>query len=167
MPNSLKKIGENAFQQTGITNYTLGENVTKIGIDSIGYTNLSIPWENYRTVRLPKVIINGYTDTVKNYAKKNGFTFNDLSKNKPITTKYNFNITNPKRGDVNLDGYINVKDSSLIQKYLLKKVKLNDLQLYNCSVKGCEETLTVKNAVTIQKYLAKKISTITPFEPAG
>lgn len=167
LPNSLKKIGENAFQQTGITNYTLGENVTKIGIDSIGYTNLSIPWENYRTVRLPKVIINGYTDAVKNYAKKNGFTFNDLSKNKPITTKYNFNITNPKRGDVNLDGYINVKDSSLIQKYLLKKVKLNDLQLYNCSVKGCEETLTVKNAVAIQKYLAKKISTITPFEPAG
>ncbi len=167
LPNSLKKIGDNAFQQTGITNYTLGENVTKIGIDSIGYTNLSIPWENYRTVKLPKVIINGYTDAVKNYAKKNGFTFNDLNKNKPITTKYNFNITNPKRGDVNLDGYINVKDSSIIQKYLLKKVKLNDLQLYNCSVKGCEETLTVKNAVAIQKYLAKKISTITPFEPAG
>ncbi|QCT07305.1 leucine-rich repeat protein [Ruminococcus bovis] len=167
LPNTLKTIGENAFQQTGITNFTLGKNVTNIGTDAIGYTNLSIPWENYRTVKLPKVIINGYTDAVKNYAKKNGFTFNDLNKNKPVTTKYNFNITNPKRGDVNLDGYINVKDSSLIQKYLLKKAKLNDLQLYNCSVKGCEETLTVKNAVAIQKYLAKKISTITPFEPAG
>ena len=68
----------------------------------------------------------------------------------PITTapaKYNY-------GDVDLNGSINIADSTIIQKYIAHSVTLSELQLILADVSQ-DEKVNVKDATLIQRYVAK------------
>ena len=60
-------------------------------------------------------------------------------------------------GDVNGDGYVDVLDATLVQKYSSEKTKLNDRQLYVADVNN-DGIVDVLDAATIQKYAVEKIS---------
>ncbi len=58
-----------------------------------------------------------------------------------------------EQGDVNLDTKVNIKDATLIQKYLAKLSALNDQQLELSDVDG-KEGVSIKDATHLQKWLA-------------
>ena len=60
-------------------------------------------------------------------------------------------------GDVNGDGYVDVLDATLVQKYSSEKTKLNVRQLYVADVNN-DGIVDVLDAATIQKYAVEKIS---------
>ena len=71
----------------------------------------------------------------------------------PVTTapeKYNY-------GDVDLNGSINIADSTIIQKYIAQSVTLSELQLILADVSQ-DEKVNVKDATLIQRYVAKYIN---------
>lgn len=57
-------------------------------------------------------------------------------------------------GDVNCDGELDVRDSTLIQKYIAGVTELSPVQLKNGNVKGYGADLDIKDATAIQKLLA-------------
>jgi hypothetical protein len=64
-------------------------------------------------------------------------------------------------GDVTLDGYINVKDATRVQKYAVNLVTFNDTQAKAADVTG-DGTIDVKDATKIQKYIA--FGSSSPFD---
>ncbi len=82
----------------------------------------------------------------------------------PVTTT----VTNPYEtttapepevylwGDVDLDGNVNVKDATAIQKYLVKTISLNDKALIQANVNG-DAKVNIKDATEIQKKVANII----------
>ncbi len=73
-------------------------------------------------------------------------------------------IVDYKRGDVNLDGKINIRDASLIQKFIAKLEALapfqEDIADFNFDGK-----INVKDATLIQKYIANIIQSTKPVDP--
>lgn len=63
-------------------------------------------------------------------------------------------------GDVDLDGEITVKDATVIQKYAIDKVTLNDIQQKASDVNN-DGLINVKDATIIQKYLVKQVKAFT------
>ena len=59
-------------------------------------------------------------------------------------------------GDVNGDGFVDVLDATLVQKYSSEKSKFNDRQIYVADVND-DGNVDVLDAATIQKYAADKI----------
>ena len=59
-------------------------------------------------------------------------------------------------GDVNGDGFVDVLDATLVQKYSSEKSKFNDRQFYVADVND-DGNVDVLDAATIQKYAADKI----------
>ena len=55
-------------------------------------------------------------------------------------------------GDVNLDGYVNVKDATLIQKYSINLCELNETQVKLADIDG-NGTINVIDATCIQKKI--------------
>ena len=64
-------------------------------------------------------------------------------------------------GDANLDGEINIKDATLIQKYLVGTESLSDAGKIAANVEGID--ISVRSATLIQSYAVNKISSF----PAG
>lgn len=62
-----------------------------------------------------------------------------------------------KIGDVNLDGKLNIRDATLIQKYLAKMVEFNDLQKKYLADFNADFKVTIKDATAIQKKIANII----------
>lgn len=60
-------------------------------------------------------------------------------------------------GDVNLDGRVNIKDATTLQKHLAKLLTLNDRNLI-VSDTNCDGRVTIKDATTIQKKIANLVS---------
>ncbi len=60
------------------------------------------------------------------------------------------------KGDADLDGKVNVKDATLIQKYVAKMVDMNAQAQANADVDG-NETINIKDATTIQKFVANLV----------
>lgn len=56
-------------------------------------------------------------------------------------------------GDVDLDGDVNVKDATLLQRYLADLVELNEIQMILANVEGTG--ITVTSVTWIQKYAAE------------
>ncbi|MGN0460151.1 MAG: CotH kinase family protein [Ruminococcus sp.] len=75
-------------------------------------------------------------------------------------TKYSANadvFTSGLIGDVNLDGEVNIKDVTLIQRYVAKDAQLGYKQV-DVAETDKDGTVTVKDATKIQKYLVKLIT---------
>ena len=58
-----------------------------------------------------------------------------------------------QKGDVNLDGKINIKDATLVQKYLVKIVDLTDKQRSLADFDG-DLTVSISDTTAIQKWIA-------------
>lgn len=56
-------------------------------------------------------------------------------------------------GDVNLDGYVNIVDVTLIQRYLADIAKLSETQKTNADFNN-DGSISIKDATAIQRYLA-------------
>lgn len=68
-----------------------------------------------------------------------------------------------KHGDINIDGKVNIKDVTLIQKHLAKIIKFTQKQLNRADVNGLRG-LDIRDASHMQKWLAKLENFL--FEPA-
>ncbi len=66
-------------------------------------------------------------------------------------------VPDAKLGDVNMDGYVNVKDATLIQKHVAKLVTLDSKQAKLADTNK-DGYVSVKDATQIQKLVAKLIS---------
>ncbi len=58
-----------------------------------------------------------------------------------------------EKGDVNLDGVVNISDVTAVQKYIAKMLSLNDKQLAAADVTG-DGSVDISDATAIQRYLA-------------
>ncbi|MDO4418939.1 MAG: starch-binding protein, partial [Ruminococcus sp.] len=65
-------------------------------------------------------------------------------------------------GDADLDGKINIKDATTVQKYAAKLLELDETAFVQADVNG-DTKVNVKDATAIQKYVAKLI-TVFPVE---
>lgn len=105
---NLTEIGDRAFYNTMVTDFTMIDEVYSVGTDVFGYGNESIGPED--------VTIYGEKGSfAEEYAKSEGYKFLDYS-------KYSIEDINKKKempGDVNADGVISVVDAVLLQRWLL------------------------------------------------
>lgn len=163
IPDSVKKIGDNAFLGDSFNKITFGKNVSEIGEFAFGYSSRTIAWENNRYAKIPSVVINGYAGTAaEEYAKNNGFSFNNLEENEPDMNQKYRRSYDIQAGDIDLDGEITVKDVTLLQKYIVDSESLNDFQLIAASVKNAPDSLSVTNVTCIQKYIAHIYDNLQP-----
>lgn len=109
------------------------------------------------------MVINGYAGTAaEEYAKNNGFSFNNLEENEPDMNQKYRRSYDIQAGDIDLDGEITVKDVTLLQKYIVDSESLNDFQLIAASVKNAPDSLSVTNVTCIQKYIAHIYDNLQP-----
>ncbi|MEE0874615.1 MAG: dockerin type I repeat-containing protein [Ruminococcus sp.] len=81
----------------------------------------------------------------------------DTMNQKADETVYKLKVTlTAIKGDVDMNGVVNINDVTLLQKYLAKAVELNENQIKaaDCTKDG---TLTIADATAIQKMIAKFI----------
>ena len=69
-----------------------------------------------------------------------------------------------KQGDVNIDGNINIKDVTLIQKILAKIKNVGDFQISLADVDG-SKGLSIKDATHLQKWIADLVEEL--YSPQG
>ena len=69
-------------------------------------------------------------------------------------------------GDADLDGKVNVKDATTLQKYIAKLIELPENSLYYGDVNGSYD-ITISDATTIQKYVANLIDKFPVEEADG
>lgn len=73
----------------------------------------------------------------------------------PTTTPPETQPTNPpaKLGDVNADGYIDISDATLVQKYIVSIVSLTSQQIQVADVNN-DGDINIRDVTEIQKYIA-------------
>jgi len=69
-------------------------------------------------------------------------------------------------GDADLDGKVNVKDATTLQKYIAKLIELPENSIYYGDVNGSGD-ITISDATTIQKYVANLIDKFPAEESYG
>ncbi len=162
--DSLTKIPDYAFYACGVE----GELVIPDGIKEIGEKALNCKCDG---IVVPKSVekigdgafglleyIKGYKGTcAEAYAKENYITFIPLDENEPVTSTTAEPSTPPldkyETGDANLDGYINIKDATAIQKHIamLEILEGDALTLADYDT---DTVITIKDATAIQKKVA-------------
>lgn len=159
LPDSLKEIGPYAFAYCAFKSITIGKNITEIGDNAFANTGkTALDWES---VYIPDFVINGYSDTAaQQYAEEKGIEFVDVEKQTPIKTGELFDYGIFLKGDVNLDGNVNVLDSTLISKWIANSADLNPIQLSNALVCDSFDSIDITNATNIQKFAANLIDTL-------
>lgn len=129
IPDNITKIGSGAFSNCeALEVITIPSSVTELGEDIFE-----------KDFDLRKITICGYTGSVaETYAKEYNHAFFAISYN---------------TGDANLDGEINVKDATAIQKHLAEIIYFDYVATI---VADADEdfNLTIKDATTIQKEIA-------------
>jgi C1A family cysteine protease len=159
LPDSLKEIGSDAFSGCTFMGVTLGKGIENIGENAFACTN-NVELD-YKMVYIPNFTINGYSSTAaKEYAEKYSFKFVDIENNTPaeFTTQFDYNVF--LTGDVDLNGVVNVRDATLIMKWIANISDLTPIQKANALVGNVYDTIDVRNATLIQKYLAKQIDSL-------
>ena len=132
---SIRKIDNNAFSRTGLTEITIPASVTEIGERAFGY---EYKGGGYRLV--DGYIIYGRSGSAAEaYANENGITF--ISQD-------------PLIGDANLDGVVDVRDVTVIQRHIAEYELLTGEKLECADVDGDGE-VTVADATLLQMYLAE------------
>ena len=130
IPDSVTKIETYAFAEcTSLKKLVIGKNVNEIGAKA--FLNDS------------KLTIYCYKDTYAlQYAQDNNIPY-------VIIDDY-------QKGDVNLDGKVDISDATLIQKYCAKMTAFSDLQLSLADVNGTG-VVDVRCATTIQRIISKAV----------
>ena len=111
---------------------------------------------------------NSYNDTINNtytYICGDTIPSDDQSGTNPVPVTQPSSqqeqtaatVTNPELGDVNCDGYVTVKDATLVQKSAAKLVTLSAAQEILANVNK-DSAVNIKDATLIQKYVAKLIT---------
>lgn len=159
LPDSLREIGDNAFSQCSFKSVTLGKNIETIGENAFACTGQSEL--DYKTVYIPGFVINGYGKTAAEaYASGSGLKFVDISISEPLNTSELFDYGVFIKGDVNLDGVVNILDATEINKWLTNQAELDAVARCNAIVCDAYSVITVNNATDIQKYLAGLIDSL-------
>ncbi|MDD6988509.1 leucine-rich repeat protein, partial [Ruminococcus sp.] len=159
LPDSVKKISIGAFSHCGFKSVTLGRNIEEIGENAFAYTGMSEL--DYKSVRVPDFVINGYSDTAaKSYADKYGLEFVDLEKQERVATGELFDYGVFIKGDVNLDGTVSILDVTLIEKWLVGDAELSQVQRCNAIVGQTFDKININSATEIQRYIAGLIDSL-------
>lgn len=173
LPEGIIEIGYRAFMSSGLETLLLPQNLTYIGVEAFYNTNITsvvIPdtvltidegafnsCSSLDEITIPDsvtyigenafdwcpedMLILGSTGSyAEEYAQANNIKFVDPA--------------NVKCGDVNLDGNINIKDATAIQKHIAKIVALSDKGYEVADVDG-SGSVNIKDATAIQKFVAK------------
>lgn len=152
IPGTVKTIGFNAFNYSGVTEVVIDEGVKKLDTQAFGNC-LSL-----RKITIPESVtdissttfngtknftIYGYAGSAaEEFANIRGFNF--IALEKPVII-----------GDVNGDTVSDVLDAIIIQKYSVDKVNLDSVQLNAADVNG-DGYVDVLDAADIQKYAVGK-----------
>ena len=136
IPDSVESIEAYAFYGCGsMKSVTIPESVTHIGEVAFGYLN--------RYEKIEDFTIYGKSGSAaQRYARENGFKF--VAGEEPTI----------KKGDVNLDGSVDIKDVTEIQSALAEFKTLTDEQRTAADVDGNGD-VTVADATRLQMYLAE------------
>lgn len=142
--------------------------ITERDLGEAGYCT-SIKYQSYTGEERnpePVVIYNGKT-LVKDVDYTVGYSNNtDVGEAKIVITGIGnfsgtltteFEIIDTLVGDVNGDGYIDVLDATLVQKYSVDKASLNDEQIFVGDLND-DGNADILDATLIQKYAAEKIT---------
>lgn len=127
------------------TEYIPGEALDKSGLKVQGvYTNGDIE-------EITDFTLEGFT------SEKSGDVTVTVSYDK-FKTEFTVRIKSKAlSGDVNLDGKINIKDATAIQKHLAKFIQLEDKNLSAADV-NADGKVNVRDATEIQKYIANMLN---------
>lgn len=159
MPDSLKEIGDYAFSKCTFKSITLDKNIAEIGEKAFGFTGMTEL--DYKSIFIPEFVINGYNSTpAEEYANENGLRFVDIKTQSPIHTDEPFDYGIFIKGDINLDGKINIDDVTLLNKWLAGIEELNQVQLCNAIVCEAYSKIDIDCATNIQKYLSDIINSL-------
>ncbi len=147
IPKEVASIGKCAFYGcTSLKSITIPAGVTEIGYGAFGYYVDDKIWAD---VKFEGFTIYGTKGTeAESYAKENDFIFVNVK-----------DITNYLPGDVNRDGKINVKDATLIQKFVAKMIEFDADQLTLANV-NLDEEVNIKDATLIQKFIADIVDSL-------
>lgn len=133
IPDGIKEIGKKAFD-CRCDGIVVPKSVEKIGEDAFGFLDY----------------IKGYKGTcAEAYAKENYITFTPLDGNEPSTSP----LDKYEIGDANLDGDINIKDATAIQKHVAQLILLEGDALTLADYDE-DNVITIKDATAIQKKVA-------------
>jgi hypothetical protein len=133
LPNKITSISDGLFTYcSALENVTIPDSVTSIGEDAFN-----------GCLKLKDVY---YSTTAE---KWNSITIG--TNNEPLTSAtIHFN---DQIGDVNMDGQIDVRDTTAIQKHIVALELFNDEQLFLADTDG-DGLVTIMDATLIQKYIA-------------
>ena len=158
LPDSIRTIGDYAFATCPSTSVVLGKNIEKIGTHAFGYTGHKT--SGGKDLKIENFVVNGYAGTpAEEYAKSNGFTFVDLTTQQAVIPETSYDYSSYLKGDVNLDGEVNIADATLIQKYLVGTCELNEIQLSN-ALTGDSTEVSISDATRIMQYTAGIIESL-------
>ncbi len=133
IPDGIKEIGKEAFN-CRCDGIVVPKSVEKIGEGAFGFLEY----------------IKGYKGTcAEAYAKENYITFIPLDENEPSTSP----LDKYETGDANLDGDINIKDATAIQKHVAQLILLEGDALTLADYDE-DDVITIKDATAIQKKVA-------------
>lgn len=137
-------IEYNAFLNClNLKSVTVSAEVEEIGDTALGFYN----GMDGKAI-VDGFVLKGYENSeAEVYANENGIKFVSLGvATKPSEGKYSL-------GDVNLDGEVNVRDATTIQKHLASIITLDDPALGVADYDG-DTRITVRDATEIQKFIA-------------
>lgn len=63
-------------------------------------------------------------------------------------------------GDINKDGLVNIRDATMLQKYLADSISLSDSQRYVADIDG-DGIISVKDVAKLQKFIVHNITTLS------
>lgn len=159
LPDSVKVISVGAFSSCAFKSVALGKNVEEIGENAFAYTGMSEL--EFKSLMITDFIINGYPNTAaKNYADRYRLKFVNLETQEREASGELFDYSVFIKGDVNLDGIVNVLDATLIEKWLVDDAELSPIQRCNAIVGETYGKININNATDIQKYTAGLIDSL-------
>lgn len=171
--DGVEKIEAYAFDSSPIAVVEIPSSVYEIGEYALGYYYVEEDFSYYKYEDFEIICEEGSAAAM--YAANNDITFGKPDEDNPTkptepddTKPTEPDETDPsaptdtepsspeddfKQGDVNMDGNVNIKDATAIQKHLVDLIKLHEKALELAEFDG-DNKITVRDATAIQKHIA-------------